>query len=124
MMDPKRAVDAILAGPQNVGKHTVYPLSIGRFACLEKIESPLLTGKDDAMKTIATAWVMTRDIDEIASVATRPDIIQQKSIVWADTVDQHEFAAITSSIVSMLETLYDTSPDDGAESKKKQQTEL
>lgn len=75
MGNPQRALDAILSGPRQAGKHAVYPITIGRFACLEKIGSPMITGKPDSMKTIATAWIMTRPIDELAPIADMPAVI-------------------------------------------------
>lgn len=46
-MNPEKAVDAILDGERQISGCTVYPLSIARYALLEKTGSPLLTGEED-----------------------------------------------------------------------------
>lgn len=52
MANPVKAIDAILDGEKRVCGHTVYPISVARYALLEKIDSPLLTGKENLQKTI------------------------------------------------------------------------
>ena len=91
MTNPERAVDAILTGESEVGGYTIYPLTVARLACLEKIESPLLTGKEDYAKTIATVWIMTQKADELARAIFDPEGIQQKAIVWADNLEMSVF---------------------------------
>lgn len=59
MANPTKAIDAILSGPVKAGPYTVYPMTMARYALLEKTESPLLTGKDDTVKLIVSMFVMT-----------------------------------------------------------------
>ena len=44
MTNPKRAIDVILMDDCPGDKTTVKPLTIARYALLERIESPILTG--------------------------------------------------------------------------------
>lgn len=86
MGNPQRALDAILAGPTDVSGYTIYPLTVARLACLEKIDSPLLTGKNDYAKTVASVWVMTRPAEQLAKHISNPDYMQEQAILWADSV--------------------------------------
>lgn len=98
MTNPERAVDAILTSESEVGGYTIYPLTVARLACLEKIDSPLLTGKEDYAKTIATVWIMTQKAEDLAKAIFDPEGLQQKAIVWADELSMSDFNDICKRV--------------------------
>lgn len=84
MTNPERALNAILASQKEVCGHIVYPMTIARYACLDKIGSPLLTGTADPLKAISTLWVMTAPIEKLSLVAGDPAEVQRHALMWAD----------------------------------------
>lgn len=106
MTNPERALDAMLASQKTVCGHTVFPMTIARYACLDKIESPMLTGKADPLKTISTLWVMTAPIEKLSLVAGDPTEIQKQALLWADQLDSTEtFNMLTKAVVKSIEQM-------------------
>lgn len=84
-MNPEKAVDAILEGGEKrtTAGIVVRPLTLARYAYLEKVKSPLLTGEPDVDATLMTAYVMTCPTEKLKTMTTREEI-WENAVEWAD----------------------------------------
>lgn len=99
----------------------MYPLSIARYALLEKTESPLLTGKDDMQKTLQTLYIMTQPVEQLAA-AMKAGTLEQDAFIWGDKLDIPSLQRIVADIRARLQDVMYLSPDIDDDGKKKQQT--
>lgn len=98
MGNPQRALDVILEDETAVNEDTVFPLTVARYAYLEKIDSPLLTGKPDVDATMATAFVMTCPRQALKRLHTREEIFEA-AVDWADEKPLSALADIVGVVV-------------------------
>lgn len=119
MTNPERAIDALLDGKVEVEGETIYPLSIGRIALLDKIGAPMMTGENDSISTVVQAWAMTRPMEELAKCLFKEEQIRTEALLWADTLDTAKFRKITEAILSAFARLNAVSEGTGEDDKKK-----
>lgn len=117
-MNPEKAVDAILEGEVQTETDVVFPLTIARYAYLEKIGSPLLTGKPDIDGTLATAFVMTCPRDQLKKLRKKEDVLEA-ALEWADSRPFDQLAGIVDAVVEKLQTLGYVAPNAEDETGKK-----
>lgn len=121
MANPTKAIDAILDSPRQVNSSglMVHPLSIGRYALLEKIKSPLLTGAiDDDKQTdtlkptdwLTTLYVMTQEQADLVSSFAR-GTLEMDAMTWADKLDLPSFRRIIEELYSRIAELGYIAPD-------------
>lgn len=122
-MNPEKALDAMLEDETAVNEDTVFPLTVARYAYLEKIDSPLLTGKPDVDATMATAFVMTCPRQALKRLHTREEIFEA-AVDWADERPLSALADIVAAVVQSLQTINYIAPEvDDSKAKKKLQTD-
>ena len=120
--NPEKAIDAITATPKTTGSGiTVYPLTISRYAILDKVKSPLLTGSPSPAGMLATMYVMTQPVEKLMADS---DDISRAAMLWGDQVGVGAVEEIVASITSQLNDLLYLSPggEDGEDGKKKPRT--
>ena len=118
--NPAKAVEAILDDDRDVGGGlTVHPLSIARYALLERIGSPILFKKaDDSVDGIvATLYVMCADVEDL--VGRNNSEIRRDALVWADEISPDRIKDISEEIVRQIQTATFVSPDGKDDSCKK-----
>lgn len=118
-MNPERAVDAILAGPKQIDGVTVYPLTLARIACLERVGSPILTGRGDGLNSVYSAWIMTRPVEELAAVASDRGEMEKRALIWAEGFPVDSFSRICVAIVEQFKALSGVAPGADDDDKKK-----
>lgn len=123
MGNPQRALDAILSGPAKAGPYTVYPMTMARYALLEKTDSPLLTGKDDTVKLLVSMFVMTQPVEKLMELGI--DRIETEGMKWADDISLGDsvIGQIASAVKQQLEDIVYMSPDGKEDVKKKAPTD-
>ncbi len=122
-MNPEKAVDAILAGPVKAGPYTVYPMTMARYAMLEKTGSPLLTGENDTVKLLVSMFVMTQPIEKLMELGI--DRVEAEGMKWADSISLGDSVVgqIASAVKQQLEDIVYMSPDGKKDGKKKAPTD-
>ena len=79
--NPRKAINALLPLSIEAGGVTIQPMTLGLYAALEKIGSPLLTGETvQTLDWLPTLYLMTHDPEE-ALVGNLAD----KAFAWAKT---------------------------------------
>lgn len=122
--NPRKAMAAILPLPLSCGEWegapVVRPVTLGMWAALERIESPLVTGAEpkDALELIPSLYLLTHDPREVF----RGNMLDA-AMQWADTQPVHVMAAIRNAAYRQMNAVFDVTPeDDGDPSKKKRPT--
>lgn len=116
--NPRKAVAALLPVPIRTSGVEVRPLTLGTFAILERIKSPLLgeTKVDGTLSLLPSLYVLTHDpMDSLTGDLFR------KSIDWADTLPPGAIAEIRAACDRQIRTMIDVVPeieDDGGSKKK------
>lgn len=119
MGNPKATIDAILESEKQIGGLTVYPLSVARYALLEKYKSPFLTGEDDIQRTITSLYIMTQPAAELAKHNAN-GTLETDALIWSDAVGVRELKRIMGDIQEKLKELLYISVDDDEDNKKKE----
>ena len=116
--NPKKAMAAILPLPIKGGGVTVKPMTLGMWAALERIESPLVTGVDakDTLDLLPSLYLLVNGADKLFS-----GNIVAESLAWADTLPATAINDIRLAAVKQMQTMFDVVPE-AADSKKKRQT--
>ena len=105
---------ALLPLPLKVsGGYTVRPMTLGMWAALERIGSPLVTGEEpkDALELIPSLYLLTHDPREVF----RGNVVDL-SMQWADTVPVATMDAIRRACYRQMNAAFDVMPED--DSKK------
>lgn len=116
--NPEKAIAALIPSPlEAVPGVVVRPMTLGMWAALERIKSPLVTGDvpKDTLELVPSLYLMTHDPREIF----RPDFLDA-AMKWADTMPVDVVAAIDKAARRQIDAAVDVIPeDDGKTSKKK-----
>lgn len=103
--NPAQAVDAILESDFEADGLTVHPLTLGRYALLELLDSPFIdpSKKFTLAEVIPSAYVMTQPISEIAGYdsASVPEL-RKRALVWADEGDFKHFDKVIAAILKRI----------------------
>ena len=116
--NPRKGVAALLPRTIEVGGgFSVKPLSLGMYAILERIKSPMLdsAAKPDTLELVPTLYVLTHEPMESLS-----GNLFEKSVAWADTVDPGMLVRIRDAAVRQIAAMTDVIPE--AAPKKKEVT--
>ena len=113
--NPKKAMAALLPPGQAV----IRPMTLGVYAALERIGSPLVTGKDakDTLDLIPSLYLLTHDPREVF----RSNILDL-AMRWADTQPVETVAAIKEAAFSQIRAMLDVSPEQDPDEPKKKTT--
>ena len=117
--NPEKALAALIPAPIRAGNFTVKPMTLGMFAALERIGSPLVTGKDakDTLELIPSLYLLTHDPREIFA-----GNILDRAMEWANTVGMDAIGKIKAACDKQLKALFDVVPETPADEKKKKDT--
>ena len=112
--NPRKAMAALLPMPLKVsGGYSVKPMTLGMWAALERIGSPLVTGKEpkDALEIIPSLYLLTHDPREVF----RGNVVDL-AMQWADTVPVKAMDEIQRACYRQMNAAFDVMPED--DSKK------
>lgn len=114
--NPRKAVAALLPLPLDCGEGvSVRPMTLGMWAALERIGSPLVTGREpsDTLELLPSLYLLTHDPREVL----RGDLLAS-AIAWADTVTTGAMGRIRSACARQMNAFFDVLPE--VEKKKDQ----
>ena len=126
MENPKIAIEAIVDGEKIIGKDDlkVYPISIGRYALLELVESPFVAkDKDFTLYNLVTTFYIMCNPKENLKGYTRKNIetLVEKSLEWAEDFDTSIVSKLIDDVAEALGLLKKVQPqaaEKAGESKK------
>ncbi len=107
--NPRKAMAAILPMPIGVGGGlAVRPMTLGMWAALERIGSPLVTGEvpKDALELLPSLYLLTHDPREVF----RGNVLDL-AMQWADTVPVATMDAIRSACDRQMAAVADVIPE-------------
>ena len=115
--NPRKAVAAIL--PLTVEcpcGATVRPMTLGMWAALERVGSPLVTGKEakDTLELVPSLYLLTHDPREVLRGS-----FYDEAVAWADTLPVSALEEITRACYRQMGAMFDVLP----EVKKKRRPE-
>ena len=117
--NPRKAVAALLPVPIAVSGAVVRPLTLGTYAVLERIKSPLLgeTPADGSLSLIPSLYVLTHEpMDSLSGDLFR------KSVEWADTLPPSALAEIREACGRQVRAMLDVVPETEEDPSKKKDT--
>ena len=120
--NPRKALAALLPLPLSCGDYegapVVRPMTLGMWAALERIGSPLVTGEEpkDVMELIPSLYLITHDPREVFA-----GNVLDAAMRWADTLPVGALDMIREAAYRQMNAAFDVIPEEG-ESKKKRQT--
>lgn len=116
--NPTKGVAALLPRTIEVGGgYAVRPLSLGMYAILERIKSPMLVkGKSpDTLEMVPTLYVLTHDpMDSLSGN------LFEKSVAWADGVDPKMLVRIRDAAIRQIAGMTDVIPEASPKKKRSQ----
>ena len=115
--NPRKAMAALLPLPIKVGRRlAVAPMTLGMFAALERIGSPMASGREpkDLVELIPSLYLLTHGAKEIF----RPDFFAA-ALDWADTVPTSVVGAIRAACYRQLNAAFDVIPEDDGKKKRR-----
>lgn len=118
--NPRKAMVALLPLPIRCGEGvTVRPMTLGMWAALERIGSPLVTGEEpkDALELIPSLYLLTHDPREVFA-GNVLDLAMQ----WADTQPVSVMADIREAAYRQMNAAFDVIPEGEENPKKKRPT--
>jgi hypothetical protein len=104
LANPDKALAALVAQPiEALPGVEVRPITLGMFAVLEKIRSPLVTGEGegDALSALPTLYVLTHGPAEYL----RGNLLE-KAIEWADALPVDALAKIEEAAARQMEAVF------------------
>ena len=108
---PKKTVTAIFPTDYRVGDIKLYPVNTLSAVALDKLESPVFSGRFKmGFKDVTNAlYVLSRTPDELESLMTRPDQeFRQAFAHWAKGVPPGLALASASVIIQMIVEAFST----------------
>ena len=115
--NPKKAVAALMPGSETTPEGLVVrPMTLAMYAALERIESPLVTGREpkDAAELLPSLYLLTHGADQIFA-----GNLTALAFAWADTVPLTALQHIREACARQMRTVKDVMP----EAQKKTQME-
>ena len=104
--NPKTALDAVLDDVKKDGeKQEGYPLTLGRYALLELLESPVTSGESSLrpLDMIPTLYVMTHGMEDLRGYTSKNvDQLRAASMDWAEGVELSRFAPLVEQVVRSI----------------------
>ena len=107
--NPRKAVAAIL--PLDIEcpcGATVRPMTLGMWAALERIGSPLVTGKEpkDTLELVPSLYLLTHDPREVLRGSFFDD-----AVAWADTLPVSALEEIQRACYRQMGAMFDVLPE-------------
>lgn len=107
--NPRKAVRAVLPVPITTASGcTVRPLTLGMYAVLERISSPLLgeTPADGALSLLPSLYALTHKPAE-----TLADGLYERALAWADTLPPAALVEIKDAAERQIRAMLDVVPE-------------
>lgn len=121
--NPAIVVDAVLDGTPKFGKIEIGPVTIWKYALLEKIQSPFLFADSDfSLENIApTVFVLAKDRAELKEYVTDLDRLKTDALDWLDdNLDLADMPKMMKCIVDQFTKINSAAPaQTGSEDGKK-----
>lgn len=120
--NPKTVIDAIIESPKKFGKIEIGPISILKYAYLEKIHSPFIdSAKEFSVDNIIpTVFVLASDKKVLRKYGGDVETMKMDALEWADeNLSIDDVPAIIKDIVDRFAEINKAAPSGGANSKKK-----
>lgn len=117
--NPVSGIKAMFPTPIQVGEGVyVYPLSLGHYALLEKINSYLVNGDHlpDSIEVIKTLYICTHSAREVLNDF---DSLEERAFEWAERLPPAINGKIVSAIKEQIDAMMKVIPAIGDDSKKK-----
>ena len=114
--NPRKAMSALLPLPIRCGDGvTVRPMTLGMWAALERIGSPLVSGKEpkDALELIPSLYLLTHDPREVF----RGNVLDL-AMQWADTVPVSVMGEIQRACYRQMNATFDVVPEEDLKKAK------
>lgn len=123
--NPTSAIDAILEEDKEIGNNglRIYPLTLGRYALLELVKSPLINKETEfsTLTLIPTFYIMTREVSELKGFNSRNiEELEQKSMEWAETQTIENSNELLEELVQKFNLVQRVKPDVEEDTKKKE----
>lgn len=115
--NPKKAIAALMPGAVTTPEGLVVrPMTLAMYAALERIESPLVTGREpkDAAELLPSLYLLTHGADQIFA-----GNLTALAFAWADTMPLSALAHIREACDRQMRVVLDVMP----EAQKKTQKE-
>lgn len=108
--NPRKATAALLPLPLKVGaiNVTVRPMTLGMWAALERIGSPIVTGEvpKDVLELIPSLYLLTHDPREVFE-----GNLLELAMEWADTLPASALDAIRAAVARQVEAAVAVMPE-------------
>lgn len=119
--NPSKAMAALLPLPIRCGSEdtVVRPMTLGMWAALERIGSPLVSGDEpkDVLELIPSLYLITHDPREVF----RGNVIDL-AMEWADSQPVTAMNAIREAAYRQMNAAFDVIPEEDENPKKKRTT--
>lgn len=116
--NPRKAMAALLPTPVRIEGYdlAVKPMTLGMWAALERISSPLVTGRQDAdaLDLVPSLYLLTHDPCEVFA----GDLLRD-AMAWADSVGVDALAKIRAAVHRQIAAACDVIPETDEPPKKK-----
>ncbi len=117
---PEKALDALLAAPEEVAGFKVRPITLGMASVLQKVQSPLSTGDPPGGLGgwITTLFAMTRDAAESRAILASggEEAYIKAAEEWADGLSVADGLALVRACSRAAAVATGVNPQDGGES--------
>ena len=123
-LNPKSAIDSLLESPTKIGDITVYPISLGRYALLELVESPFIVqGKKFSISNlITTFYIMTVEYKDLVGFNSRNiDKLEQTAMLWAENFNTELTSQVIDEIAYKLGLIKKVAPDGSSDTSTKKE---
>lgn len=116
MNTPKAAANAILDDENKIDEVVVYPITLGRYALLELVDSPFINNNIEMTMAnlLPSLYVMTHDRDDLKGITAKNiDKLTDKATEWADSVSLDSIPDLVRSILEKMQELLKVTPSTG-----------
>lgn len=99
--NPKTALDAVLDDVKQEG----YPLTLGRYALLELLDSPVTSGESSLrpLDMIPTLYVMTHGMEDLRGYTSKNvGELKAAAMDWAEGIELSSFAPLVEQVVRSI----------------------
>ena len=121
--NPQIVVDAIInQNGQDVNTVKIYPVTIRRYAFLEKLNSPFINPEVQftVNTIIPSVYVMTRTKDELKKYASNDiEKLVSDSFDWSDSLDMDDVPEMIKAVTKQFTEINRASPDSVEDNSKK-----
>lgn len=121
MTDPQKAIDAVIDSEHEISGITIYPITLARYALLELVKSPLLTGETiTAASILTTLFVMASDRKNLRGYSSKNvEELEAAALDWADEINPAMLGKMFEDIQKSFRAMIDVAPEVPEDGEKK-----